>query len=148
MLGELSGSLAHELNQPLSAILSNAQAAQRILHKGPAEPGQLQSILADIVENDRRAGEIIRHLRSMLRKEHVECCPLDMNGVVDDALIERAATGLGAGANDQGAAVGDGGAFVDDGIFVEPCGRRIPNNPIDEDFMASQIKGHGSPFRC
>lgn len=86
MLGELSGSLAHELNQPLSAILSNAQAAQRILLKGPAEPGQLKSILADIVENDRRAGEIIRHLRSMLRKEHVECCPLDMNGVVDDAL--------------------------------------------------------------
>lgn len=86
MLGELSASLAHELNQPLSAILSNAQAGQRILKKGSAEPVLMQSILADIVENDRRAGEIIRHLRSMLRKEHVEFCPLDINSVVGDAL--------------------------------------------------------------
>jgi two-component system, LuxR family, sensor kinase FixL len=63
MLGELSGSLAHELNLPLSAILSNAQAAKRVLANGDADLAELQEILNDIVSEDRRAGEVIRRLR-------------------------------------------------------------------------------------
>ena len=55
LLGELSGSLAHELNQPLTAILSNAQAAQRFLAQNAADPAELQEILKDIVEDDKRA---------------------------------------------------------------------------------------------
>jgi two-component system sensor kinase FixL len=88
MLGELSGSLAHELNQPLATILTNAQAAQRMLHsQGSAVPTQvLEEILADIVAEDRRAGEVIQRLRKWLRKEHAEHVPLVMNDVVLDAL--------------------------------------------------------------
>jgi PAS domain S-box-containing protein len=65
MLGELSGALAHELNQPLTAILSNAQAAQRFLRREPPELGEVDEILQDIVDEDQRAGEIIRRLRRL-----------------------------------------------------------------------------------
>jgi C4-dicarboxylate-specific signal transduction histidine kinase len=86
MLGELSGALAHELNQPLSAILSNAQAAQRLLRVDPPDLTEIGDILADIVTDDRRAGEIIQRLRKWLRKENAEHLPLAVNDVVLDAL--------------------------------------------------------------
>ena len=69
MLGELSGSLAHELNQPLTAILSNAQAAQRFLAQSPPRLDKLDEILSDIVKSDHRAGAVIQRIRSLLRKE-------------------------------------------------------------------------------
>jgi len=86
MLGELSGSLAHELNQPLAAILSNAQAAQRILGRGLGDMGEILEILQDIVADDRRAGEVIKRLRTLFRKEAVRYRPLEINEVVLDVL--------------------------------------------------------------
>ena len=86
MLGELSGSLAHELNQPLAAILSNAQAAQRFLASDPPELEKVTEILADIVKSDKRAGAVITRLRSMLRKEDARHELLDMNEVVQEVL--------------------------------------------------------------
>jgi two-component system, LuxR family, sensor kinase FixL len=86
MLGELSGSLAHELNQPLTAILSNAQAAQRFLAQSPPRVDKLAEILTDIVKSDHRAGAVIQRLRSLLRKEEAQRHPLDLNDVVDESL--------------------------------------------------------------
>jgi two-component system, LuxR family, sensor kinase FixL len=86
MLGELSGSLAHELNQPLTAILSNAQAAQRFLAHDPPRVDKLAEILADIVKSDHRAGAVIQRLRSLLRKEEAQRSPLDINDVVGESL--------------------------------------------------------------
>ena len=86
MLGELSGSLAHELNQPLTAILSNAQAAQRFLAQSPPRVDKLAEILADIVKSDHRAGAVIQRLRSLLRKEEAQRHLLDMNEVVEESL--------------------------------------------------------------
>lgn len=86
MLGELSGALAHEINQPLSAILSNAQAAQRLLRHDPPELAEIDEILADIVADDRRAGDVILRLRKWLRKEHVEHESVSLNGIVLDTL--------------------------------------------------------------
>ena len=86
MLGELSGSLAHELNQPLTAILSNAQAAQRILGQGTGNLDEIREILKDIVEDDRRAGEVIKRLRTLFRKEEVRYRTLEVNDVVLDVL--------------------------------------------------------------
>jgi C4-dicarboxylate-specific signal transduction histidine kinase len=86
MLGELSGSLAHELNQPLAAILSNAQAAQRLLARDPPQIQTVTEILADIVASDRRAGAVIERLRSMLRKEDVKHALLDLNHVAEESL--------------------------------------------------------------
>ncbi len=86
MLGELSGSLAHELNQPLTAILSNAQAAQRFLAQSPPRVDKLAEILTDIVKSDHRAGAVIQRLRSLLRKEEAQRHPLDINDVVEESL--------------------------------------------------------------
>ena len=86
MLGELSGSLAHELNQPLTAILSNAQAAQRFLAQSPPRTDKLAEILTDIVKSDHRAGAVIQRLRSMLRKEEMQRHALDINEVVEESL--------------------------------------------------------------
>jgi PAS domain S-box-containing protein len=80
-LGELGTAFAHELKQPLTAILSNAQAAQRFLADGGIEPSELSEILADIVRNDQRAGAVIQHLRAMASKRPVArelCCPNDI----------------------------------------------------------------------
>ena len=86
MLGELSGSLAHELNQPLTAILSNAQAAQRYLAKDTPNLAEVREILADIVSEDERAGEVIRRLRLLLTKGEVQQQALDANEVVLEVL--------------------------------------------------------------
>jgi C4-dicarboxylate-specific signal transduction histidine kinase len=86
MLGELSGSIAHELSLPLSAILSNAQAAQRILSTGDVNRAEVQEILDEIVSEDRHAGEVIRRLRLFLRKGDVEQHSLCINELVQDVL--------------------------------------------------------------
>jgi PAS domain S-box-containing protein len=85
-LGELSGSLAHELNLPLGAILSNAQAAQRMLANGDAGLAEVREILNDIVSEDKRAAEVIRRLRLWLKKGEVQQQSLSINKVVGDVL--------------------------------------------------------------
>ena len=86
MLFELTGALAHELNQPLAAILSNAQAAQRMLGRDPNDLAEVHAILGDIVANDRRAGEIIRRLRAMMRKDSESRQPTDLNDAIRESL--------------------------------------------------------------
>ena len=86
LLAELSGSLAHELNQPLTAILSNAQAGARFLARDPPDLEEVRESLRDIVESDKRAGEIIRRMRAMLRKDPPDFQRLDLNEVVADVL--------------------------------------------------------------
>jgi PAS domain S-box-containing protein len=78
-IGELTTSLAHELNQPLTAILSNAQAGQRVLETDPVDLKEVGEILKDIVEDDKRAGEVIRRLRSLLTKGDPRMRALDLN---------------------------------------------------------------------
>ena len=84
--GELSVSLAHEINQPLTAILSNAQAAQRFLDYTTPDLDEIRNILQDIVEDDRRAGEIIRRLRLMLKKGETQQQLLDVNDLMQEVL--------------------------------------------------------------
>ena len=86
MLGQLSGSIAHELSLPLSAILSNAQAAQQILANGRTDLAEVREILNDIVSEDKRAGEVIRHLRLWLKKGEVQHDSIRINEVVQDVL--------------------------------------------------------------
>jgi signal transduction histidine kinase len=86
LVGELSGSMAHELNQPLMAILSNAQAAQMFIRRDPVDLVELGAILEDIVENDKHAGEIIWGLRKMLKKECSSNEVLPVNDLVRTVL--------------------------------------------------------------
>jgi len=85
-LGELAASVAHELNQPLGAILANAEAAELFLEQEPPPLDELRAILAAICKDDERAGEVIRRMRNLLRKRDLERVPVDMNSLVEDVL--------------------------------------------------------------
>jgi signal transduction histidine kinase len=85
-LNEMTGSLAHELNQPLAAILSNAQAGLRFLQSGKIDLDEIREILQDIVQDDQRAGNVIRSLRSMVKREEVERNPVILNNVLNDII--------------------------------------------------------------
>ena len=74
------------INQPLTAILSNAQAAQRFLAQTPPRLDQVAEIIDDIVKNDRRAATVIQRLRALLKKEDAEHRPVDVNEIVQDSL--------------------------------------------------------------
>jgi C4-dicarboxylate-specific signal transduction histidine kinase len=86
VLSTLTGSLAHELNQPLTSILSNAQAGQRFMSHDPPDLIEVRAILADIVRADRRAGEIIWRLRAMLRRGEVVLQPVSVNDSLEELL--------------------------------------------------------------
>ncbi|MDD1621982.1 MAG: ATP-binding protein [Methylococcaceae bacterium] len=86
LAGQLSGSIAHELNQPLSAILANALAAQRLLAREPVNWREIGEILKDIVEDDQRAVEVIRRLRSLFERRESLRQPVNPNEVVREAL--------------------------------------------------------------
>jgi PAS domain S-box-containing protein len=86
-MGELAASLAHELNQPLTAILANAQAAQRFLASNPADVDEVREVLKDIVQEDNRASEVIRRMRALVRKEELEFVPLDLANVIRDVVL-------------------------------------------------------------
>lgn len=86
VVGELAASVAHELNQPLGAILSNAEAAELFLQQNPPALDELGAILADIRRDDERAGEIIRRMRSLLRKHELEREPLQITPLVEDVF--------------------------------------------------------------
>ena len=68
MAGELTASIAHEMNQPLGAILTNAETADAILNSPSPDIAELKDIVKDILQDDRRAGEVIRRMRSLLKK--------------------------------------------------------------------------------
>jgi PAS domain S-box-containing protein len=82
MMGELTTSLAHEINQPLTAILSNAEAAQRFLSQASPDIGEVRQILEDIIRDDRRANEVVRKVRALVKKEKLRNEPLDLNEVI------------------------------------------------------------------
>ncbi len=79
IVGELTASIAHEINQPLGAILSNADAAEMLLESGSASLDEVRQILDDIRKDDLRASEVIRRLRALLRKRELKVQPLDLN---------------------------------------------------------------------
>jgi two-component system, LuxR family, sensor kinase FixL len=85
-MGELAASLAHELNQPLGAILSNAEAAELFLQQDPPPLHEVREILAEIRKDDQRAGDIIHRMHTLLRKHELALVPLNLNELVQDVL--------------------------------------------------------------
>jgi C4-dicarboxylate-specific signal transduction histidine kinase len=89
--GELTASIAHEINQPLGAILSNVAAASLILESGAIQPEELRQILEDIRRDDVRASDVIRQLRKLFEKHEVERTVVDLNeAAVEMAIVLRA----------------------------------------------------------
>ncbi len=101
-VGELAGSLAHELNQPLTAILSNAQAGSRLLAERAPDVAEIRDVLQDIAQDTKRAGEVIRQLRTLIKKEDLRFDALDLKQLIQDvvrllhsdALIRKVQTAL------------------------------------------------------
>jgi PAS domain S-box-containing protein len=86
-MGELTTSLAHEINQPLTAILSNAQAAQRFLSRAAPDISEVRQILDDIIRDDRRASEVVRHVRSLVRKDEPRQEWVDLNDTIRGVVL-------------------------------------------------------------
>jgi PAS domain S-box-containing protein len=86
MLGGVSGSIAHELTQPLTAILSNAQAARIMIDRENPDIERIAAALDDIIAEDARAGDVIHHMRRMMRKGENKLEPVDVNQLIGNSL--------------------------------------------------------------
>jgi PAS domain S-box-containing protein len=86
MLGELTASISHEVNQPLAAIIANGEACLRWLDRETPDLGEARRNLERIIKDGKRAGEVIRRVRALSHKTDVEKVPLDINSVVNDVV--------------------------------------------------------------
>ena len=86
LMGELTASLAHELNQPLTAIASNAAAGRRFLALGSPEPEMFDELLADVASDARRAGDIIHGIHRFVRKSESVRCAVNLNEIIREVL--------------------------------------------------------------
>src|SRR5258707_10963046 len=84
--GKVTATIAHEINQPLGAILTNAETADAILKSPTPDIAELRDIVKDILQDDRRASEVIRRMRSLLTKAPFELKSLDLNDVVRETV--------------------------------------------------------------
>jgi len=85
-MGELTASIAHELNQPLSGITSNASAGRRFIDRGNVDLRELHDLLGDIVADARRAGDVIHGIRGMIKKEQTARHRINVNDVVTNVV--------------------------------------------------------------
>lgn len=93
MLGEMSSALAHEINQPLTAISNFARAAERAVDKPEIDREKLARYLSRVAEQAQRAGEIIRRMRSMVEHGQTDLVPGDVNEIVREAVRSHSSTG-------------------------------------------------------
>jgi two-component system sensor kinase FixL len=85
-VGTLAGALAHEINQPLTAIMSNAQAAKRFLEAEEPNINELREILSDIVDDTTRSSDIIQQLRDFMKKGEIEAVPININTTIQEVI--------------------------------------------------------------
>jgi PAS domain S-box-containing protein len=90
-LGELTASIAHEVNQPLAGIITNGEACLRWLRNNPPDLDEARGAVARIIRDGNRASEVIRRLRALTKKSDLQKAPLDINDVIEDvvALVQR-----------------------------------------------------------
>jgi PAS domain S-box-containing protein len=91
MLGQLTASIGHEVNQPLAAIVTNGEAAIRYLRREPPELGEVREALTSMIAEGKRASEIVKRIRSLIQKATPQNEPLDINTVLAEgaALVQR-----------------------------------------------------------
>ena len=85
-MGHLASSIAHELNQPLAAILTNAQAANRMLTDVPPDMAEVQACLVDIISDDQRAAKVLQRMRGLLKKEDFVALPVALNDLIVNTM--------------------------------------------------------------
>ncbi|HET9598143.1 MAG TPA: ATP-binding protein [Anaeromyxobacteraceae bacterium] len=126
LVGEMGAGIAHELKQPLTAILGNAEAAQRLLARGGAvDLGELSETLADVVKETRRAADVIGRMRDLLRRRDVERVPVDLA-----ALLQ----GVAGHFHEQAVALG-----VDLSVECAPRLPRVLGDPVQLEQVAMNL---------
>jgi signal transduction histidine kinase len=85
-MGQLASTLAHELNQPLGAILRNAEAAELYLQRNPPDNDEVMAILADIRRDDQRAGAVIDRMRSLLKRRELQFEPVSLRKLIEEVV--------------------------------------------------------------
>jgi len=86
MMGQLASALAHEINQPLGAILRNAEAAELFMQNPSPDLDEIRAILADIRKDDQRADNVISRMRGLMKRRELDERPLDVNGFVAEVV--------------------------------------------------------------
>ena len=86
-LAEMSATIAHEVNQPLAAIVMGAEAGLRWLSRDDPDMAKVEQLLRRIVSNARRANDIVQRIRNMATKHEPELIPIDLNEIVEEALL-------------------------------------------------------------
>ena len=86
VLGELSGAIAHEVNQPLAAVQSNAETGLELLAASDPDLAEVRDVLRDIAHDNRRAGEVIQRMRNLMKKGERQPEPIDLNDLIHSTL--------------------------------------------------------------
>jgi two-component system, LuxR family, sensor kinase FixL len=116
VMGELAASLAHEVNNPLAAIVTNASAGQRLIAAGKIETEELNELLGDIVADGRRAGEIVQGIRNMVRKGKAPRSLVEISDTIHDLLRIVHAEALGRDVTVAAEIDSDGGRVLADPV--------------------------------
>jgi signal transduction histidine kinase len=129
--GELTASIAHEINQPLGAILTNAETADAILKSPTPDITELKDIVKDILHDDRRATEIIRRMRSLLKKAPFELKNFDLNDLVRETLGILSSLAVGRQVELTGSITSDALPILGDRIQLQQVVLNLVVNGID-----------------
>jgi|SRR5688572_1993958 len=129
-MGELAASIAHEINQPMGAILSNVDAADLLLDKPELQREELRAIIDDIRSDDLRASEIVKHIRNLANKRGLEVRPFDLNELMRSVLRLVAPTARRRGLSVQ-VRFGDIKPVLGDQIHVQQVVLNLLFNAMD-----------------
>jgi signal transduction histidine kinase len=129
--GELTASIAHEINQPLGSILTNAETAGAILDSANPDIAELKDIVKDILQDDRRASEVIRRMRSLLKKAPFELKEFDLNDLVRDSVEFLSTLAIGRKAELHSVTTPDALPILGDRIQLQQVILNLVVNGID-----------------
>ena len=141
MLGQLASSLAHELNQPLGAILRNAEAAGILLQADSPDLQELREITEDIRRDDHRAGKVISRLRSLLKDHVLQAAPVDFSELVDEVLTLLRTEAVSRGVRLRTALKHGNASVWGDPIHLQQVLLNLVMNGLD-----AASRGTGDPF--
>jgi signal transduction histidine kinase len=129
-MGQLASSLAHELSQPLTAILANAQAAKRSLARPQPDVEELRACVADVISDDHRASEVIRRMRKLLKRTDFVSMPLSLDDLAANTIQLVASDALLHGVTIEFRPSGDLPVVYGDGVQIQQVILNLLTNAI------------------